>query len=226
MAKYNFRCKFCGLGFKLEDRYLKHKCRAMERDEEIRTPVGMAALSYYQLWMKEQKRAVPNVEAFLNSKLYTSFVKFAKFAQETDIPNAEQYIKFMIRKDIHPTIWTNDQIYSEYLQWLDRGRDPKAQAQYTVDYLFKVAEALDCDVGDIFNFVRVPDVITMLRKRLLSPWILLPSTKFREFIKTKATPEQRQVIEVIIKPKAWAEKIKKNPQTVEYMKKIVHELKL
>lgn len=226
MAKYNYRCSFCGLGFVHEDRFMKHKCKPMIRDEEIRTPLGIAAHSHYQQWMKLQKRMVPNVESFLSSKLYASFMKFAKFAQDADIPNTEHYIKYMIRNDIPPSIWTNDGIYHDYLQWLDKGKDPRIQALYTANYICDVAEALKCDTGEVFDYLQPNDVITMLKKRLLSPWILLRSSKFRDFINKKTTTEQRMHIETIIKPTTWIQKQKDNPEIVKEMKEIVRELNL
>lgn len=225
MAKYRFRCKFCGGGFVREDRFMKHKCKAMHRDEEIRTPLGQTAWSNYRLWMTVQRRNTPTLETFLNSKFYTTFIKFTKFALKVGIPNTELYIKHMARQEIHPTIWVNDKIYGDYLQYLDRGKDPLVQAQYTVDYLFKIAEALDCGVDEVFDKLQANDVINMLQRRQLSPWILLHSEKFKQFY-NKASKEQQLIFMTIIKPKLWSEKQRENPDVVDKMKKIVHELNL
>ena len=226
MAKhYNFRCSFCDTGFVNEDRYIKHHCKQMKRDEEIRTPVGMAALNYYKLWMTGKKRITPNAEQFLKSKLYTSFVKFAKFAVKAGIPNIEQYIKFMIRQDVDPVIWTNDAMYGNYLQYLDRGSDPYKQADATVVFIEKIADALECSTEEIFDLLTPTDVIVMLQQRRLSPWILLHSSKFREFLE-KAPTDQRIQILSIVKPRAWAQRRKDNPKVVNIMKEIVRELKL
>ena len=83
---YKWECKFCGTRFKLENRYMVHRCKAMKRDEQIRTPLGQSAWSYYQKWMKAYRRAVPSIETFLTSNFYTTFIKFAKFAQKVGLP--------------------------------------------------------------------------------------------------------------------------------------------
>jgi hypothetical protein len=226
MAKYNYRCKFCDAGFVREDRYLKHRCKAMERDEEIRTPIGQAAWEYYKLWLTLQRRQAPTVQTFLDSRYYTALVRFAKFAQKTGIPNTEQYIKYMVRSDVSPMLWTNDQMYSDYLQYLDRGRDPMAQVQYTIDYLFKIADALECEVGEIFDHLNADEVIMMLRRRQLTPWILLHSSKFRDFTQKKMTTDQQMVFKTIVKPETWVSRRKDNPDIVATMKEIVRELNL
>lgn len=223
---YKYRCKFCGAGFKTEDRFMKHHCKAMERDEQIRTPTGIAALEYYRLWMTAQKRMMPSAEQFLNSKLYTTFFEFAKFAQKTGIPNTEQYIKYMIRKDVSPTIWRNDMIYGEYLQYLDRGADPDTQIQGTVEALLDLADHFDCDVAEVFEHLNSAQVIHMLKQRQLSPWILLRSKKFRDFCVEKASSEQRIVIQSIIKPKIWVQRFKDHPKVLEKIKEIVSALDL
>lgn len=205
---------------------MKHRCKAMDRDEEIRTPIGIAALEYYRLWMTAQKRMMPTVETFLNSKLYTTFVEFAKFAQKTGIPNTEQYIKYMIRKDVHPTIWKNDMIYGEYLQYLDRGADPGVQIQGTINNILDISDHLECDTSDIFEHLTAADIITLLKQRQLTPWVLLRSKKFRDFCVEKANTEQRLVIQSIIKPKIWVQRFKDNPEVVEYIKEVVGALDL
>ena len=226
MAKhYNHRCKFCDTGFVNEDRFIKHECKQMRRDAEIRTPVGMSALNYYKIWMTGKKRMTPNAEQFLNSKLYTTFVKFAKFAVKSGIPNTEQYIKYMIRQEVDPVIWTNDEMYGNYLQYLDRGTDPYKQAATTVSFIEKVADALECETGDIFNSLTPNDVIVMLQQRRLTPWILLHSAKFRAFIQS-APGEQQKQMGAIIKPQNWTQRRKDNPKAVQVMKDIVRELKL
>lgn len=226
MAKhYNFRCQFCDSGFVYEDRFIKHRCNQMRRDEEVRTPIGMAALDQYRTWMTVKKRTCPNAEQFLNSKMYTMFIKFAKFASKTGIPNIEQYIKFMVRKDIHPMIWVSDEIYGEYLRYMDKGSDPFQQANDTVSYIMDVADAIGCEMEDIFDHLAPNDVIVMLQQRKLSPWILLSSKKFVKF--TENAPKEQQIqIMSIIKPATWKQRSQDNPAIVNKMKEIVHELKL
>lgn len=226
MAKhYNFRCQYCDTGFVNEDRYIRHRCKQMDRHEEIQTPIGLSALSHYRTWMTVKKRTAPNAEQFLNSKLYTTFVKFTKFAQATGIPNTEQYIKYMVRQDVSPTIWTNDQIYGEYLRWLDKGADPYKQASTTVEFILKVADALDCDPGEMFDNLTANDVIVMLQQRRLSPWILLHSRKFLQFLENSPT-EQRLQIMSIVKPDTWKQRRADKPEVVADMKLYVRELNL
>jgi len=226
VSDYKYECTFCGSKFKLEDRFMNHECKEMRRDAEIKTPIGQAAYSLYEKWMKAQRRNVPKLETFLTSRYYNTFVKFAKFAKKVGLPDTDLFISYMIKTDIPPTIWVNDQVYAGYIEYLDKRADPTKQAQSTIDYLFKVADSLDVDVSEVFEHLDGNDVIQMLTRRQLSPWILINSPKFKQFLIHRVTDEQRITMEVIIRPKLWAEKKANHPDIIAQMKKYVQELNL
>lgn len=198
----------------------------MVRDEEIRTPTGQAAWSFYQKWMKAHRRQVPKLDTFLTSKFYVSFIKFAKFAQKVGLPDVDLFIRYMKETDMPPTIWVNDEIYSGYIEYLDRRANPTKSAQSTINYMFKIADSLEVDVSEIFDHLHPDDVIQMLHRRQLSPWILLHSGKFKQFLINNTTDQQRIAMSAIIKPEFWAKKKADNPEIVAQMQKYVQELNL
>ena len=226
MTGYNFECHFCGTRFKSEERFLKHRCKQMIRDEEFKTPIGQAGWLYYQEWMKAHHRRVPQSQSFFHSKFYTSFIKFAKFVKRLNMPEPKMFIWLMKERDIHPTIWCTDQAYSLYLEFLDRKGDPFKHAEITINTLFDIAEAANCEVGEVFNVMTSNEVIQFLRERQLSPWILLNSKKFMEFFVSKVTSEEKIIIESIIRPSYWSEKFQKCPDVVTRMREYVTELSL
>lgn len=223
---YKFECKFCGTRFKQETRYMSHRCTQMKRDEQIKTPLGQAAWSYYQKWMKAQRRAIPSIETFLTSKFYTTFIKFAEFVQKTGLPDIDTFIWYMTEKKIQPVIWVNNEIYQSYLEFIDKKADPDKEAQRTIDYLFNIADEFECEVGEVFEYLIANDVIQMLTRRQLSPWILLHSPKFKQFLIHKTTTDERVVMETIIRVDYWAKKLAKHPEVVARMKRYTRELDL
>jgi len=226
MADPKYECKFCGKRFVHEARYFAHRCKQMIRDEEFRTPIGQAAWILYQKWMKAYRRIVPPAKTFLHSKKYTSFIKFAKFVQKTHIPDTDSFIWLMREKDIDPTIWSNDQVYSMYIEFLDRRAKPTKQAEITVNTVFKIADAADVEPGEVFDILEPNEVIELFRRRQFSPWLLLHSSKFKQFFIDRLNQEQKLILETIIRPKYWGEKFQKYPEDVENMKKYVKELNL
>ena len=81
-------------------------------------------------------------------------------------------------------------------------------------------------MSDVFEYLDPNDVILMLHRRQISPWILLHSKKFREFLINKTTDQEKIILESIIRPDYWAGKKKQFPEVVAQMKKYVHELDL
>ncbi len=226
MKEKRFQCTFCEQRFHLETRFMKHRCKQMQRDEEFRTTNGQAAWQHYQKWMKAYRRTVPKSSAFLHSKFYNSFIRFAKFVKKVHLPDPELFIKLMKDKEISPTIWHDDQVYALYLEFLDRRAPPIKQAQITINTLFDFATERECDVSDIFNVLTSNEVIHLLRQRRLSPWILLNSTKFTQFFINNVVGEERIIMESIIRPDYWSEKFSTCPEDVERMKLYVAELSL
>ena len=224
MKREHFECQYCSSKFVNESRFLKHECTQMKREKESKTPTGKSAWFLYQKWMQVYGRLAASHDIFLTSKYYTSFIKFAKFVKQANIPDVDQYIRLMKRKDISPSIWTRDEVYSLYLEFIDKEMSPQQLAKITITTLFDIAEALECDVPEIFDYLLVSDFIELLRSRNVSPWILLFSKRFESVIKNKTTAEERIILETLIRPKFWLQKFQQNPEIVGTMKKYVKEL--
>ncbi len=225
MKEANYRCVHCGHSFVYEDRLLRHKCKQMIRKEEIQSPQGQAAWFFYQSWMRAKKHLVPQMKAFLHSKFYGPFIRFAKFVKDARIPDPEIYIELMVALDMPPTMWTSDQIYVAFLEHMDKKVPVEKHIRITLDTLFNYADDYNIEVWEFFDHVDSNEFIQLMRQRKLSPWLLLHSEKFKQFY-GKLSQEQRVLLETIIRPKYWGEQLKSNPETVQAMKKYVSELNL
>ena len=226
MSMDPYECAFCHATFVVEGKYMKHYCDKQLRVDTMKTITGQNMYSYYSKWMISYHRIVPKHESFLSSKYYMAFSRFNEFVNRVNIPDVDMFITLMREKEICPTIWANDQVYSIYLEHIDRRATPSEQAKITIQTLFKVAEAADCDTSEVFDVLTPNDVIQFLRTRQLSPWLLLLSPKFKHFLVNKTTPEQRIVLEAIIRPHYWKAKFEKNAGDVLTIKKYITALNL
>jgi hypothetical protein len=226
MKETNFKCNFCGHSFVYEDRLLRHKCKQKLRHEEFQTPMGQAAWFHYQTWMKTNHKLIPSAKAFLHSKFYSAFMRFAQFVKDVRIPDPEMYIKFMNDLDIPPVMFTADQVYTAFLEYMDKRVPAVKNAKITIDTLFGYAEDNHVDISDIFDYIDPNDVILLIRQRKLSPWLLLRSPKFTKMYQTRMTRDQRIILETIIRPNVWREKMKKHPEDVKKIENFVEALGL
>lgn len=175
--------------------------------------------------MRAKQRMPPPPQSFLDSKLYVTFMNFVKFCNAVNLVAPEKFIAWMVSKDYPPSMWTTDAIYAEYMEYLDRRVDPLEQATTSIDTVLKLAENLQIDVATIFHELDPNDIIQLIRIRRLSPWLLLFSKEFSAFF-SRVNPEQRVLLETMIRPEYWMEKFAEYPTETAKIKRYVKELGL
>lgn len=161
-----------------------HRCKERDRIDELRSSVGQAAYAHYSEWMKLKKRSVPPIETFASSSLYSTFMKFAEHAAESNIPNIKQFIKLMVEhNDVSPGLWCRDNVYAMYLEWYDQAYPPEVQVLESLDFVKGLASDFECKLADVFKTVPVQTLDTHIRRRKISPWFLAASKVFRTHLK-------------------------------------------
>jgi hypothetical protein len=225
VTSYMYQCKHCTKRFARESTLFKHECKEMLRAKEIKSPIGMKAYSLYKRWMEKQQRSVPPIETFMGSDFYSSFVKFAKYTQDLHVSNPEIYVDVMVKEKLSPLHWTVDDAYSMYLEYIDKRLDPYDQAERTINYLGDVADALEVEIGSVFNELSYGDMLDLVNQRQLSPWILFCSKKFKEWV-AKLEPTDKTNLMKAIGVVYWQMMLERNPNVVEDMKTIVVEMGL
>jgi hypothetical protein len=220
-----FVCKYCNKVFSLEARFFRHKCKEMKRLEELQSPIGQAALGYYQHWLRQQKRLPPSASTFLTSRYFRTMVKFAEFVSKVKLPYPEKFIWLMVVKDLPPSLWTSYEVYSLYLEVIDK-QTPNESVNMTINTLMEYAEKRDIDVSEIFEHIKGTELIDMLQKRQISPWLLLRSKKFKIYFRDNILGEQRIIVETFIRPEFWTEKLQKHSDSLPDIDKVVKELNL
>lgn len=203
---------------------MQHECKQMKREAELKSPTGQTALHYYQLWMRNMKRMPPPAATFLASKYFRTFIEFVKFTKTVDLPMPEKFIWLMVQKSYTPTMWRNDDVYSMYIEFLDRKTSPVDQAKLSIKTLMDYTEKKGIDISEAFNAMTPPEVIHLLRVRRLSPWLLLFSKSFKNLFQNRTTPEQKIIIENLVRPEYWAEKKDDHPDSVAIIKTFVAEM--
>lgn len=222
----NYVCNHCKMSFVREDKYLAHKCKQMKRAEEFQSPDGQAAWNYYQQWMKRQRKAVHQPTSFLNSRYFRTFLNFASFVKRVDLPMVDKFIWLMIEKKYPPTLWTSDEIYTIFLEFLDFKTTPMEQFAVSLQTVMKYADKLDIDITRVFDTIAPNEVIHLIRKRRLSPWFLLFSKSFKKMFKMRMSQEEMIIMENLIRPEFWVEQFENHPREVEKIKSSLQEIDL
>lgn len=220
-----WHCPYCKKTFVLEKAFMSHQCKEKKRVEEIKTPLGQAAYQYYAQWMRLKKMKAPSIDTFITSRYYLSFIKFATFIQKLSISYPDAFMKLMVLRDIGPVLWCRDQTYTIYLEWIDKNEDPYQLVLTSIEILEKIAQQEKLDFFNIFNNLGYKRVLEFIRLRNISPWLLLHSDKFKQFLMGLENDET-SLLMGIINVQYWSKVLSENTEVSKELVLIVKEIGL
>ena len=207
-----FECKYCSAKFVRESAYVKHKCKEMDRYERARTPRGFAAYQIYCKWMRAKRRVPMDQDLFHTSPHFNALYDFSEFAVKAGVA-VDAYIEVVSRIDLNPTHWTRNETYALYLEHIERTQDPNEWMQNTMRLLMKYADALECDTAEVIRLLEPNELMELVRKRQLSPWILLHSMVFKRWLLRQPQDDQQRIQE-LIRPVYWKVRFDRDPKSV------------
>lgn len=196
---------------------MNHRCRERERLDELRSPIGQAAYSYYTAWMKQKKHSVPKMEIFVESSLYSTFIKFAHHTYRVKMPNPITFIRLMVENDIQPSLWCRDNVYALYIQSYDKVIDPPQQFMDSLELAHQLAKERKVEPSEIFQTLGINELLVLIQKKKLSPWFLIASGSFRAFMKAQSELNYSQLYDAVqVGPMVM--RIKNDPEATEFFK--------
>lgn len=196
--KVTWACEYCEHEWATETGFMNHRCKERDRLDELKSPMGQAAYSYYSEWMKLNKRSVPPIETFSESKMYSTFIKFANHVVKVRLPNVSGFIRTMVENGkVQPSLWCRDNVYAMYLQGYDRVVNPTQQFFDSFEEIDTLSMELKCTKAEVFEKIGVEVVLDLVQKRKLSPWFLVSSTAFRNWMSTQKPDDTMRLEDAI-----------------------------
>lgn len=177
---------------------MKHRCKEKIKHEQLRSPLGQAAYSYYSHWMKCQKHSVPALENFSRSKFYSTFIKFAEYANRVKIPNVKRFIEVMLENGkVPPALWCRDAVYAVYLKTYDISVPPTQQFLDGLALLEDLASEKRVPLAEIFPALGLEKLEELIQRRKLTFWLLLASARFRDFALSLPSEERERLSDAL-----------------------------
>lgn len=223
------QCEFCSATFVKKESLEKHECKFMQRYNNVtKTKRGIAMYQMYLHWLKKSGKSVKYVDAhtFIHSTQYNHFQRFIKFAAEKGLPDSYLYAEMMGKKGILPQHWRRDDVLEYFLERYDCDVSPKKHIAKSVETILRLSDALECDTSDIFQQLDNHTILVLLQSRKLSPWLLLNSTKFKEYLVSSASAAERDYIQRYINPQKWKKILNENKKLISDIKLILEEFGL
>jgi hypothetical protein len=215
-------CNFCNKNFRSEKRYVAHQCEEFKTNAIFTTLEGKAAFIYYNEWKKAMNLPESSTQTFIRSRFYSAFLKFAKFAMIKMLPDKNDYIKFMVSKIIPPVFWYDEDFYNLYISDFEK-KTLEYKIKISLLTLEEISLILDCDIRDIYLNLRPVELIRLIVNKKISPWLLVPSKKFHNFIKDRCNNEELILLSSILKLSTWKKVISENHQDYIFCKKIIDQ---
>ena len=219
-------CHYCTRKFASENIFTRHFCEEKRRSEEIKSPLGQAAFSYFTIWMKARKHKEQKIEAFLESRYYKSFIRFASMVIAAGISNPEKYIRLMVdASSITPDLWCREQCYKIYLDWMDKQDNPMEQVESSISCIMDLADRDSVPYEKVIEFLGPQRILKLIQQRRLSPWYLLHSDQVKTMLKSLDQTSLKS-FDQAINISAWVERLKEHGAIRKDIIEIIKELKL
>lgn len=223
------QCDYCSSTFATEKGYKKHNCKFKKRYTSVtESTKGVMAYQYYLKWLRSSGKSTKYVDehTFIHSTQYNHFRKFMDMCKERGVPDRDIFIKIMAKKNISPQHWNRDDVFAFFLEEYDTKVDPIKHIDKSVDTILKLSDAIECDPEDIFDHLDNETMLVLIKSRKISPWLLLNSKKFKQYMIKKASAREREYIQKYINPKKWKKILNSNSKLTNAAKLIVEEFGL
>jgi hypothetical protein len=217
-----WKCTYCERSFVRESAFMNHRCQEKLKIDQLRSPIGQAAYLHYSEWMKCQRHSVPPIETFAESRLYSTFIKFAEYAQKTHLPSVADFIKLMVQEKLSPTLWARDATYAMYLQKYDSIVSPHEQVARGLEELIALSAEMGVKLSKVFEALGPSDIIRLIQKRKLTFWLLMASGKFRAYL-TTLPAEDRDRITAAMNAGAAVNRIQQEPLIFREIGSLIRE---
>jgi hypothetical protein len=184
------------------------------------------AYKNYQTWFKKRNLPNPSQEIFIGSKYYKVFYTFTDYALKMGIPDVSLYIELMAKDSILPQHWYNDDIYSYFINQFDKENDAKVHLRITLTTMERLSSAFGCKISEVYSHLKPQDLIKLIQSRNLSPWALLLSKKFHEYVRNETNYEEQKLIESVINLDKWQLILDVNKGSINEVKNYLSQLDL
>lgn len=220
-----FECDFCQTRYQKETTLTSHKCEKRDRHELMKTGKGMVLFNCYKTYHRALDHTAPLKEHFINSKYYTAIERFVDYSRTMMIPDRDGYIRFAVSLKMHPPLWSRDDVYELYIQAFDDRYTPLKQVEISLKTIVGLARYVECKPREIWDYMKLGDVMKYIGAKKLSPWLLFYSDSFQSFLK-KCTQSERMRFETVVDKRKWMGRFRADPETVKKVILSVRQLKV
>jgi hypothetical protein len=192
----------------------------MKRYELFDTVDGQFALYAFNKWRLFKKLPPAKIDVFTSSRYFKAFIRFAEYSRTQSIPDNLGFIRMMVEKGLSPFFWCDYDVYDSYVQRFDESYTIDMKVQISIDTLTEISETYQCTMGEVFDNIPLIDILKLITTRRLSPWLLLPSQKFKMLLMNRTSQEEQMLFSKFVDITKWRKEFEKNPDVLSTIKQL------
>ncbi len=205
-------CAFCKKAFSKESILIAHSCEKKRRwfaKDTREVSLGLYAyIRFYEISYKQTQGNQKTFEQFASSPFYSMFVRFGKYLLTVHVINQDGFIEFLVKGGHKLKNWMDDTVYQDWIKEFCYRESPYAAFERSVLLMQQWAKDNDEDWSNFFRNVNPQLATSWIRNGKISPWILYSESG--NALITRLSDEQLELINPMIDPIFWAQKLKLN----------------
>lgn len=218
-----YTCEYCNKKFAREESLANHDCEIKERYKLLKTNSGKLAFNDYSYWLKKKKKIIKDVDTFVRSRFFNSFINLQSFFSEKGIPDRELYIDFVSSKNLIPYIWSTNIVYDSFIEYYDQHVDDDKKIKITLKTIRKLCKILECKPSELFQNLLPSEIGRLVYQRNIDKDFLILSEKFNDYMYKLKNNSQFLLLESILSDPTGRRKSK---ETKEKIKSIINSIGL
>lgn len=223
-----YECEYCFRSFSQEKTLISHNCekkRRMLNKDDPESRLGFFSYQrFYQLTSKHAKNK-KTYKDFAYSKFYSSFVRFGRHLVQTNPLNTEEFIDFLIKKNVPLENWIKEHVYETYVKEKIKNELPLVGFERTIHYIKEWSQINNEDWLDFFKKINPNLACFSIASGRISPWVFY-NAQTSNLLFERFNSEQLKIIAQIAPPPQWKIKFINNKKDTQTIKNTLEEFGL
>jgi hypothetical protein len=224
--KDQLKCKWCDKVFRKESTLVAHMCEPKRRilsESDRPNRIGYHAWLTFRKLMTPNAKKTPTYEDFSKNKYYTTFVKLGRRIVDINIPEPDNFIKYLIMNSVKFSNWGKDWVYEMYIRELTKKETVQRAAERTVLLMQQWGMDQDQDWKLFWDDVSTTQALHWIRTGRLSPWVLLGTEQGKSLL-GRFDEKQLQDATGYIEIDPWRIRIARNKEDCKWMQQVFDQV--
>lgn len=223
-AVQKYACGFCRKAFTNERTLSAHMCVKKRRNLEKDNVASRMGLQLYRRFyeLNTPTKNPKSFEDFIDSKYYTTFIKFARHLMDLRPVDQGRFIDFVFQNGVKDRDWCKDKVYEAYIVDLLSKEPASRGLERSIKTMEEWAQRTGYSFNEFFVHVAPSEATQMIRMGKISPWVLyLAETS--DALWNRLSSEQGEIIVSVVDPNIWRAKFEIKKDDCDFAREVLRE---